>query len=145
MAIKFGLGAAAQIARAVRAYEKAPIEGEGGQRPGVHRQPMLEGILEDDLDPATDVLTGTTTARVRLIRGDTLSDVLVRVVNRSVDLILESGTYVIVAWVNGSWRVIWADCSDSGISTSDESGSGGGGGGDDDGDGTYGGGGGYGG
>lgn len=139
MAIKFGLKAVAQIAAVVRASAIADkSEDVQPKRKGVHRQPLLEAILTADLDPASDPLTGATTTTARLIRGDTLSDQPITILNRSVDLILDSGTYVIVAFINGTWRIVWADCSEVSISTSDGSSGSGGGGGDGGDGGPYG-------
>jgi len=107
---------------------------EGPRNLPIHR--IIEGavgdmyyaVLTDTLYPATNPLTGWTTAFVRLLRyvGGTSYDMeevpgdagLFKIVNRSKDLYGEAPTLVIIKKINViEWGIIWIDCPESSSSS----------------------------
>ena len=123
MAIKFGLSAASQIARVVRAFEADDQSERGvGFRNRLLRQPLLEGFLIEGLPAAINILTDPGEAALVVLRQSNFLDeenqlevvnLIIDVVNRSKSLTVAAGTYVIVGNINGEWRVVWADCEPS--------------------------------
>lgn len=97
----------------------------GVVRFGLHSA-QVEAILLEPLEAADDPLTGQTCATAQILTHtgvnvapcgvilDTTRSITI--VNRSIDLAVEIGTYVIVTKLNREWRVIWADCGPSEIS-----------------------------
>lgn len=95
-------------------------EARGGRSdrgvPPVSDAELVEGFLDAALGPATNTLTGPTTANLSVYRGDgsgNLEDTgqTVLITNRSTSLDAVSGAYCVAGRLNGEWRPVWVDCS----------------------------------
>ena len=97
-------------------------------------QPTLffEGVLLEDMPASTDVFNDPICVEMKCLRPlmhkDTIGQEaltfsdngsVVIVTNRSVDLEVSAGTYIICVAINGEKRPIWADCGSDADSTSD--------------------------
>lgn len=78
----------------------------------------IEGILQDDLGAASDSITGSTTAEMKVIRCDPSSDDGVKlteekvtVTNRSKSFSAMKDGHVRATWINGEWRPAGGGCT----------------------------------
>jgi len=79
------------------------------------------GVLTEDLDAATNPLTGPATAQVRILRYDVVIDrtiklatgdaALLTVVNRCQDIYYSRGTLVVVERIMNEWHISGSDCN----------------------------------
>lgn len=118
-----------RFSRATKHFEQTYINpGKRGEkvvrvrgRDGKH-----EGYLCEDLDAATDTLTGPTTASATMLvkgsDGNLTHGPHVTITNRDTTLTLEAWTYIIWETINGEKRIIWAACAGEVSSSCDSSG-----------------------
>ena len=132
MGVQFDRKSAERIAAATRRVEQTP-KGGNVQRRGSHDglRPVFF-VLNEDMDAATDSLTGAFAAQATVYASDpanppvmaadrstytpqdltTSSPARVEwVVNRSLDFTASAGAAGMAIWINGELLVFWVDCT----------------------------------
>jgi hypothetical protein len=104
----------AEIRAAVQHY--ANIYGGGeGSRPRQQDQRRVQVILMEDLLAAVDTLTDPSTAKARVLAKKTNGDLEITtreitIVNRFLNISIDSGIYGKAEWIDGEWQLYAADC-----------------------------------
>lgn len=84
-------------------------------RVGVNETEWIQGFLDDDLNPATAIVDGQTTATLNVWYTDPTTGELanagrtVTITNRSTSYSNASGNYQAATWFEGEWRAITSD------------------------------------
>lgn len=130
--VVFDKKAAQRVAAATKRVEAMPRGGNAARRDTLPAMQVVYFILDEDMDVATDSLTGATAAQATVYTGDPANppvmaddrstytpqelltstpDRVEWVVNRSLDMDAVANTAGMAIRVNGELLVFWVDCT----------------------------------
>ena len=130
--VQFDRKSAERIAAATRRVEQTPRGGNIDRRGSHDSLRPVFFVLNEDLDAATDSLTGAFAARANVYASDPANPPVMAadrstytpqelttstparvewVVNRSLDFVASAGAAGMAIWINGELLVFWVDCT----------------------------------
>lgn len=130
--VQFDKRSAARIAAATRRVEQTPKGGNAERRGSQASVRPVFFVLNEDMDAATDSLTGAAVAQATVYASDPANPPVMAsdrstytpqhlitstparvewVVNRSLDFTASSGAAGMAIWINGELLVFWVDCT----------------------------------